>query len=309
MSNRTCRKRYRRGRSHCLQLAERKELKVSQPTRRKAGEARKVGRNLLPGISGIRLMRGFGWRYQPGRWHAPRLVMRGDDPPGCSDRRAPFTGWPTLQACEFDGRLSLVKIPASSEGRGSFYRLYARANLGYGLTAGGRFVQTTFSRSLEQGSWARWQPIRLQHVNNSAVDLYFFAVQVNPSDNKTLLSLMPVSEPPWACVAVAFSRDGVAFSKPVNLLDSRVAFKSHESYAAHDPLAGGFSARAEDHPVANVVRDPSTSGSFLLYVHHNVKGFSYRPVFSYVAAYNVSERLLSSLTAEGLASLGGPARK
>ena len=301
VSNRTCRfgsGPTHRSRERCLQLSEPVELLANQSARRTKAKGG-GGRRAAADASGIRLLRGVGWRYDRSRWSEPRIVVRGNDPKGCVDRRPPFTGWPTLEACEFDGRLSLVNVAAGC------FRLYARANVGYGLVAGGRSVQTTKSCApdLRRGSWERWQPIRLAGVNVTELDLYFFAVQDNPSDKATLLALMPVSEPPWACIAIAFSRDGVSWSRPVNLRDSRVAFKKHESYAQHDALSGGFSVRAEDHPVANIVHDPAVEDGYLVYIHHHVKGVSYRPVHSHVAGYSVDGPLLRRLTAEGLASL------
>ena len=297
VTNRTCRRRHQRAK--CLMLADRQELSANQTARRSKGNRRARATKVLPGVAGIRLMRGVGWRHNRSKWSEPRIVMRGDDPPGCVDRRPPFTGFPSLKACEFDGRLSLVR-----QDNGVF-RLYARANIAYGVLSGGRFVQTASSPTLE-GGWSNWETIRLHGIPpNPNVDLYFFAVQTNPIDATTLLALMPVSEPPWACIAIAFSRDGVAFSKPRNLRDSRVAFKRHESYAEQDRLAGRFSVRAEDHPVANIVPDPSESerGAYLLYIHHHVKGVTYRPAQPYVAAYSVPGTLLRRLTSEALASL------
>ena len=120
------------------------------------------------------------------------------------------------------------------------------------------------------GSWERWQPIRLAGVNITELDLYFFAVQDNPSDKATLLALMPVSEPPWACIAAAYSRDGVTFSTPINIHLSRVGFRKHVAKTARDKFKQSFSARAEDHPVANVVPDPTDEDGnhYLLYIHH-----------------------------------------
>jgi hypothetical protein len=143
------------------------------------------------------------------------------------------------------------------------------------------------------------------------VDLYFFAVQVNPIDNQSLMALFPVSEPPWACVAAAFSLDGVRFSSPVNILNSRVAFRQHTSHSSHDRLAAGFSARAEDHPVANIVPDPLARGmSYLLYIHHAVHGISYRRGGSHVTAYALPTAVLRRWTTEALHELktANPAR-
>ena len=221
--------------------------------------------------------------------------MRGFDPPGCVDHRPEYTGYPHLNACEFDGRLSLVQMPSDQS-----FRLYARANLRYAALAGGRNVQTTQSSSLLSG-WAPWQSVRLLGVDANWVDIYFFAVQVNPVAPTTLMALMPISEPPWACVALAFSRDGVTFSTPINLRWSRVGYRRHGSIGYS--TISGFSARSEDQPVANMVFDPlSWRGreQLLLYVHHAVGGTTYRDATPHVAAYRVPARSLRQWTRKGL---------
>ncbi|KAL3933991.1 MAG: hypothetical protein SGPRY_000034 [Prymnesium sp.] len=117
--------------------------------------------------------------------------------------------------------------------------------------------------------------------------LNFFAVERNPVANRTLLALFPVSEPPWACVAAAFSRDGLTFSRAVSLQDAPVAFRKHTTYTTTDPLKGGFSARGEDHPVAGVVSDPTSHAHLLVYIHHAVRGLTYRDVQPHVTVYRL----------------------
>ncbi|KAL1530194.1 hypothetical protein AB1Y20_001110 [Prymnesium parvum] len=255
-------------------------------------------------VGGVRITRGRGWRWTPSTWDRPRVFLRGADPAGCVDRRPEYTGYPRVQACEFDGRLSLVRMPT-----GAAFRLYARANLRYAALTGGRHVQTTWSRDLLTG-WAPWQPVRLLGVDPAQVDIYFFLAQVNPIDPTTLLALMPVSEPPWACIALAFSRDGVTFSRPINLRDSAVGYRKHESngYSSID----GYSARSEDHPVANMVFDPlSYRGQehLLLYVHHAVGGTTYRDSPPYLAAYRIRSSELMRWTVEGLAEVDSHGRR
>ena len=249
-------------------------------------------------VAGVRATQGRGWRWTGSTWDEPRVFLRGSDPPGCVDRRPHYNGYPSLQACEFDGRLSLVSMPSDSS-----FRLYARSNLRYAALAGGRNVQTTWSRTLH-GGWMPWQAVRLLGVPSDRVDLYFFVVQRNPVDPTTLMALMPASEPPWACIALAFSRDGVNFSHPINLRNAPVGYRRHESTGYN--RIGGFSARSEDHPVANVVFDPLSylgRSHLLLYMHHAVGGTTYRDVPPQVAAYRLAATRLRRWTREGLQQL------
>ena len=247
--------------------------------------------------AGVRVTRGKGWEWSAERWNEPQIVLSGHNPSGCIDRRPDFTGANGYnQGCEFDGRLSLVQLANLS------FRLYARANLRYGAAVGGRFVQTSWSSELERG-WRPWRPVRILGMPADKVDLYFFAVETNAVDNATLMALFPVSEPPWACVATAFSRDGVTFSRPVSLHDAPVAFRRHASYTSTDKHSGGFDVRGEDHPVAGLVPDPLSSSHLLMYIHHAFKGLTYRDHEPHVAAYRLSRTLLSNWTSQGLHEL------
>jgi hypothetical protein len=123
VSNRSCRVRLRNAefvgptRERCLKRLEEPPTGSGSP---------------LP--TGIRLSRGSGLPWSSEKWSPPRTVITGVSPANCVDRRPRFTGWPRLQACEFDGRLSLVRL-------GEVYHLYARASLKFGAIAGGRSVQ------------------------------------------------------------------------------------------------------------------------------------------------------------------------
>ena len=168
-------------------------------------------------------------------------------------------------------------------------------------------MQTSRSLTLSAGGWSPWQLVRLKNVDVDRIDLYFFVVQTNPLDDATLVALMPVSEPPWACIAIAFSRDGVTFSKPRNVRDAPVVFRRHTSHAKKDSLAGGYSARGTDHPVANLVPEPGGDGSQLLYIHHDVKGTSYEAGSPRVAAYRFTAAQLRNWTRLGLEEVDGAA--
>ena len=51
-------------------------------------------------------------------------------------------------------------------------------------------------------------------------------VQVNPVRPDSLLAIFPLCEVPLACVALAFSRDGDRFSKPVSLVRSHAGWRT-----------------------------------------------------------------------------------
>ena len=132
---------------------------------------------------------------------------------------------------------------------------------------GGRYVQTTYSSAVERG-WAPWELIRIQSLPAETVDLYFFVVQQNPVDKNTLLALFPVSQPPHACIGLAFSRDGVNFSSPVHLRHARGGWRTHNSNGT-----GAIEWRSEDHPASGVIQ---RGGEVWFYVHVAVKGTSMR---------------------------------
>ena len=227
----------------------------------------------------------------------PSTVITGDQPMGCVDRRPAYTGFPRVRACEFDGRLSLARL------RGTFY-LFARANLKMGAIAGGRYVQVTTSKRLEDG-WAPWQSVQIMGVDPSRMDLYFFAVQANPVDPTSLLAVFPLTEPPWACLALAVSRDGFHFSRPIHLLPSFLGVRSSITARAQTSREGEdheqLEWRGEDHPAAGIVHSPLQRDQLLLYVHHAVKGTTIRSsAVPHVRAYRLPVSWLAAETREGL---------
>lgn len=248
-----------------------------------------------PYASGIRLSRGHGLPWSSWSWSTPRTVITGTSPAGCVDRRPRQTGYPRLQACEFDGRLSAVA-------RGGEYLLYARANLKFGAVSGGRNVQVTSSSRLD-GGWAPWKPVSIAGMEGAEVDLYFFAVQPNPLGEAGLgyLALFPLTEPPLACIAFAVSLDGVHFSHPVNLRESIFGVRNNDEAGRSRSEAAMLEWRGEDHPVAGAVR---VSGRVLFYVHHAVKGTTIRKgAVAHVSVYSLTEAELRRETERALASL------
>ena len=255
---------------------------------------------------GIRFAQGVGWPpwSKPG-WLLSEVVVDGAVPSGCVDRRlrriASMTQWSQgrgslgMAACEFDGRLSLIQL------QGGGHRLYARANVLEQAVAGGRFVQTTATvGGLSTGNWTPWTAIRILGLPPGSADLYFFHVQRNPIDPSSLIALFPLSQPPDACIAMAFSTDGREFSRPVNLQRHRLGWRTGWSDGG-----GPLEWRNEDHPVAGVVlrragasaRRSGAEGfegldddELWLYLHHEVIGTSMRPnLRPHVARYRLSK--------------------
>ena len=90
----------------------------------------------------------------------------------------------------------------------------------------------------------------------SSGDLYFFAVQRNPVHAASLLALFPLSQPPAACLGVAFSIDGVRWARVAKLRDCAAA---PEGRSTDHPVAGGAIARG---------------GAVHLYIQHAVPGIA-----------------------------------
>mmetsp|Transcript_13303 Transcript_13303/g.25847 ORF Transcript_13303/g.25847 Transcript_13303/m.25847 type:complete len:560 (+) Transcript_13303:94-1773(+) len=275
------------------------------------------GRN-LSSMPAIRLLRGRGWPIERPNWKLLPSFISASEPANCVDRRAsriPSRDIALWQRkgkvlgnllCEFDGRLSLVRMPDSRgrDGRGSarassahkvkspkspspstspaegaakqprqsasappVLRLYARANLDAGRQVGGRFVQTTWSAD-GGATWESWRPVQICDMPPLSVDIYFFHVQINPVDPTSLLALFPISLPPYACIGIAFSYDGVVFSAPSRLLSSMIGWRT-----AYDDYTGMIEWRNEDHPVAGVV---SRQHEVWFYIHHAVNEQSMR---------------------------------
>ena len=258
------------------------------------------------GDSGIRMARGRHWPpWSKAGWQwktNPSLIITPESPGGCVDFRLGrippdlLLAWQLGNAtlapplCEFDGRLSIVKHRKA-------FRLYARTNLLEGATFGGRFVQTTSSPDGET-NWTRWQPIRIHALPAGSADIYFFHAQPNPIDGgKTMLALFPISQPPHACIGLAFSRDGVSFSAPFNLQVAPLVWRS-----AHPDGTGPIEWRNVDHPVAGAVlrrRDKRPGGDEIwFYIHHGVLGTSMLPISdSHVALYRLQVKELRRMMA------------
>ena len=73
------------------------------------------------------------------------------------------------------------------------------------------------SSSAKPAKHPKATPVFVDGVPKGTVDFYFWHVQSNPIDNNTLLAIFPVSQPPRACIGIAFSTNGVDFSQPLNL--------------------------------------------------------------------------------------------
>ena len=227
--------------------------------------SRAVNDSSLP--AGIRFTRGRGWPWRAGNWSYPAVALRSGQPHGCIDRRPSLwslakphgrRGQPSR--CEFDGRLSIVHH------RGA-YRIFARSNLFENAITGGRFVQTTSSSDGQ--TWTPWQQLRIRMLPPGSADLYFFAAQRNPVNASTLMAIFPISQPPDACIAIAFSMNGVEWSAPYALQLSVLGWRTSQV-----DLSGGIEWRNEDHPVAGGAHLHGNRVWF--YIHHSVSGMSMR---------------------------------
>jgi len=185
------------------------------------------------------------------------LLLRGDHA-GCIDLRDGFQG-----RCEFDGRLSLAR---SADGR---LHVYARANQAVG--GGGRHVQVATSLSGRlKGPFTPFRPLQIDGyptpystrpgVRVNKYNTYFAAVKANPADNgRTLLGLFPIRTSRECFIGMAFSCDGVHFSKMHRFVDSEPS---------------DTNGRGVDHPVDGLI----VRGSFVyVYVHRNVPGVPLAP--------------------------------
>ena len=263
-----------KSRQHCLRLDTRTH--------------RSLNGTAAPAV-GIRLSRGRGLPWDASRWTLPGPpVITGSSPTSCVDRRPSYTGYPDTLACEFDGRLSLVR-------HGGMFRLYARANLKFHVVSGSRNVQTTVSPDLEAG-WDPWKPVHIAGINESEVDIYFFSVQRNPVDSGSLVAIFPITHPPSACIMIAFSLDGLSFQKPVNLRMATLGVRPSVKSSGQVDTAR-LEWRSEDHPAAGIVQAPNDSSTLLFYVHHAVKGTTIRSgARSHVRSYQMAAKEMLRLT-------------
>ena len=275
--------------------------------------------------NGTALSSGITWRRLPQRQQPtlgeslhlamrPRLLFTGRDK-GCIERRSKVVApWILDGACEFDGRLSLVRhrgrgrggvggkrAATSSSSKGSTdtgnvrgrLLLYARANM---ASHGQRYVQVTVSDD-DGVTWSRFRPIQFDRLDAPEADLYFFNVARNPVHNDTLLAIFPLVHHLQACIAMSASRDGRHWSAPEPLTSCLIAGE-----------------RAMSHPAAGLI----DRGAYVdLYVHEGVPGISVdarspqilkkfweRPQReAKLSRYSISRESLREWTQEALSSL------
>ena len=264
--------------------------------------------------SGIRMVHGVGWPERCSRserrklcvlnhtnpsgellaWPTrPEVVIHGDSPTGCIDRRPEHTGYPVVVGCEFDGRLSLVHRRVLGQRR--FY-LYARANLAERVMVGGRWVQV--SQSWDAKSWEPWMPVYILGLPAAESDIYFFLVEDNPVHDGSLIALFPLSQAPDGCIAMAFSEDGIVFSRPYSLIRSHLGWRTSVADGS-----GPVEWRVQDHPAAGIFKAEGTD-EVHFYVHHAVHGVSVGTKSrSYLARYSMPAHVLRRFTEDGLRSL------
>ena len=198
-----------------------------------------------------------------------RLVLDGYHP-GCIEERGhqkfpylvraavsplPFTASPIRAACEFDGRLALVRFQGQ-------YLLFARANMA--AQGGQRFVQMASSADLI--TWSPLRQISIAGYRAEEGDVYFFAPQVNPVLPTSLLAIFPIVHRLHGCLGIALSLDGLNWSRMTPLI-----------------TCGSVGERTLSQPAAPAMvieRNEANSSSFQprsmwVYVHENVGGASF----------------------------------
>ena len=182
------------------------------------------------------------------QWSQPTSVVL-DGSTGrsaCVERRG-------FDHCEFDGKLSAVRDPASGG-----VLLFARAN----TAAQARFVQVT--RSADGVTrWAPWQLITFEGggvAPGKHTNIYYFSVSAVRGSRRgapeRLVAVFPAVLPgSGGGIYLATSADGLAWSAPRRFLPSQ---------ALHG-------VRTADFPVAGVLRDPGGArGRFHLHIQHAV---------------------------------------
>ena len=212
-----------------------------------------------------------------------RMVISGGRQ-GCVERRAlpKLRGRDGKPACEFDGKISLVAH------RGKLI-LYARANLS--PRGGARSVQAVArpapsnAEDLAKDLWGAFRPLQIFGLAGPAAraaNVYFFAVDANPVDSETLLGLAPVTLGLKGFIGLSLSCDGLRWSRPEPLVDSRLA-------------KGG---RTADHPVDGVLR---SGDEVYFFVHQNVPDLA--PTGSRLARLTVPAPALAAWSAAAKGAL------
>ena len=224
----------------------------------------------------------------PPVWSGLHHALSGSHP-GCTERRDGLNG-----TCEFDGMLSTVHLNGS-------VLMYARANTRRG--GGGRFVQATRSLDGRSGwapfQLIRFEcghPIRDRTISRpgaprpprgnaapvtapsykgirfdgwSLVDIYLFVVRPRQGDGDGLVALFPATftvgtnDVPHGGVFLSFSRDGMTWTPPTQLMRSR----PHADPALH-VIASEMQYRTRDYPVD---WSANADGSVSIQIEHNVQ--------------------------------------
>ena len=175
----------------------------------------------------------------------------------CEEKRPQFKG-----RCEFDGKFSVAPL------RDSFV-LYARANLAWDADTrgnfGGRHLQAaTFRMSPAfhfESPFQRLRFIGYPETPGTRDNIYFAAVNANPTDTSTLVGLFPVTSPalPEPAIAMAISCDSITFSS------------LHILRASSDASFG----RTRDHPVDGFIVT-TRRHNVAFFIQTNVPGIDLR---------------------------------
>ena len=213
--------------------------------------------------TGIWTASGKSWRWaadrevgapkQASQWRGMRRLLNGFHE-GCVEARR--TDGLEMRgdraACEFDGRLTLVK----HEGE---YLLYGRLNPT--RQPGSRFVQMT--RSSDLVHWGAFEPIQLEGYSPLQGDIYFLAATSNPVDQGSLVGLFPVVHRGVGCIGISLSIDGKRWAPAVPI--TRCA--TDDIDGPHGRLHDG--RRSIHHAVSGIVQ---RGDDVLLFIHENVPG-------------------------------------
>ena len=194
-------------------------------------------------------------------WHGLRWILDGLQSE-CIERRSPkIMPWVWPDACEFDGRLSVVF-------HRSRYLIFARANV---AAKGQRFVQVAHSKDADGVNWSAFQALHVRGYEPYAGNIYFWGAQTNPADSETLVAIFPIVHHLSGCIGIAASRDGVRWSSITPLIP-----------------CGTSGDRTFFQPAAPaLVREPGRDDMLLLYVHEYVPGlaidaFTPTPLYRYL---------------------------
>ena len=138
----------------------------------------------------------------------------------CRDLRS-FSYLAPNNECEFDGRLSVMKLNTS-------FFMYVRYNA---FRSAGRFVSYTKSTDLQ--NWGQFKPIKIARVPMKPANEIYTFYAFRDENHKHALSLYPLILDGRAIIALSCSYDGHSWSKPFTLLKSKIIYGRVETHPVH----------------------------------------------------------------------------